>query len=409
MNRPEKNCAAPVNLTVAKSYTPHTQQDSGFPPLSRQSSMQCETGFSERLAALYPSTAKDAKWAQAVDQLRRLTSLSTAVLDRFNARLCQEEITVRGRVAFTDAGRAVSDGRYAVDPVPIICKSLMGITPGREVVPAELHKTELHNDVLAPQDLHPLAILPFVNTQEHFEQPGASREETVREFDAEALHLFECALPYLHAGQVLRRELDDANLRAARAEAALEHTVAAAFLLDAGGRVVHMNRSGEAMIRSSGCLMLRRNRIIAANVSQQSRLKALIGRAISAAQASATPSGEAMALERDSGRRPLFVRVLPLCVESTNERAPSGHALLLITDPDGVVKDPSHLLKSLFSLTTAEIAVAASLRAGFTLAEIAAVRGVSRETIRSQLKSLLQKTNTRRQSDLVHLLTTLIT
>lgn len=321
-------------------------------------------------------------------------------------------IAFRRSPAFMDEGRARPHEYYAVDPVslPMMRKPLMGTTAGRELAPPEPpHKTELHDHILAPQDLHPLAILPFVNTQKHFDQLGATREATVGEFDAEALHLFECALPHLRAGQVLRRELDDANLRAARAEAALEHTVAAAFLLDAGGRVVHMNQLAEAMIRSSDCVTLRRNRIMATNASQQARLRALIGRAISAAQASATPPAEAIALERGCDRRPLFVRVLPLSVELTSEKAPAGHALLLITDPDGVLKDPSHLLKSLFSLTNAEIEVAATLRAGFTLAEIAVVRGVSLETIRSQLKSLLQKTNTRRQSDLIRLLTTLIT
>jgi DNA-binding NarL/FixJ family response regulator len=73
------------------------------------------------------------------------------------------------------------------------------------------------------------------------------------------------------------------------------------------------------------------------------------------------------------------------------------------------VQDATSLLRDLFSLTTAEIAVAVNLRVGLTLADIAAARGVALETIRSQVKSVLQKTNTRRQSDLILLLTTLIT
>jgi DNA-binding CsgD family transcriptional regulator len=208
---------------------------------------------------------------------------------------------------------------------------------------------------------------------------------------------------------VLRCELANANLRAARAEAALEHNFAAVFLLDAAGRVVHMNRSGEAMVSSPDGVMLRRNRVVATNAAQQSKLKALIACAISAAQANAQQPGGAIALERSSGRHPLFVRVLPLQVDLPAGQTPSAHALLLITDPGGAVKDPTNLLKSLFLLTNAEIAVATNLRAGFTLTEIAAARRVSLETIRSQVKSLLQKTNTRRQSDLVLLLTTLIT
>ena len=124
---------------------------------------------------------------------------------------------------------------------------------------------------------------------------------------------------------------------------------------------MHMNCSGEAMIGSSDGVMLRRGKIIATNASQQSNLKALIACAISAAQASDMQPGGAIALERSSGRRPLFVRVLPLRVDLTSGHTSSGHVLLLITDPDGALKDPTHLLKSLFLLTTAEIAVATNL------------------------------------------------
>ena len=126
------------------------------------------------------------------------------------------------------------------------------------------------------------------------------------------LILFACALSPSRAAQDTRCQLANANLRAARAEAALEHAFAAAFVLDAVGRVVYMNRSGEAMASSADGVMFRRNELSPQNASQQSQLKALIAGAISAAQASASQAVGAIALERSSGRRPLFVRVMPL-------------------------------------------------------------------------------------------------
>jgi DNA-binding CsgD family transcriptional regulator len=189
----------------------------------------------------------------------------------------------------------------------------------------------------------------------------------------------------------------------------LEHTTAAAFLLDSVGRIVYMNRSAEEILSSADGLMLRRNKVIATNPTQQSKLRLLIGAAIASAQTSPPSPAGAIALERRSGHRPLFVRVLPLRVDLERGQMPPGHALLLIADPDVAVKDPTDFLKDLFSLTTAEIEVAVSLRAGLSLTEIAAARRVSIETVRSQIKSILQKTNTRRQGDLILLLTTLIT
>ena len=411
MSSPYKTSNRPVDLPMARSYAPHTPRDFGFPPQGRPSSMHSESGFSEMPATLYSTPAEDDKWAHVVDQLSKLTSLPTAVLISFNPKLGRQAITVPGEADFTEQGEALfQEYYYAVGPFrdPSMRKPLTGITLDSGLFPQEqLHKTELNNEILARYDLHHLAILPLVSTPKDFDVVSAWRGGAVGEFDAGTLPLFECALSHLRAVQDIRCELANANLRAARAEAALEHTFAAAFLLDAAGRVVHMNRAGEAMISSPDGVMLRHNRIIATKTSQQSQLKALIAGAISAAQASATQAGGAIALERGSGGRPLFVRVLPLLVDLTAGQ--SGHALLLITDPDGAVKDSTNLLKSLFSLTTAEIAVATNLRAGLTLTEIADVRRVSLETVRSQAKSLLQKTNTRRQSDLVLLLTTLIT
>ncbi len=292
----------------------------------------------------------------------------------------------------------------------VLREPITGIALGREwISQKQLERTDVHDDILGRFDLPHRAILPLASTTAHFDAFGACRGAAIGEFNPETPHLIECALSPARAAQAPRCQLANANLRAARAEAALEHAFAAAFVLDAAGRVVYMNRSGEAMANSGDGVMLRRNRIIAADVSQQSKLKALITGAISGTQASTSQAVGAIALERRAGRRPLFVRVMPLRVNLTGGHTPSGHALLLITDPAGTLENPTKLLKSLFSLTAAEIEVATHLRAGSTLAEIAAVRGVSLETTRSQVKSLLQKTNSRRQSGLILLLTTLIT
>ena len=63
------------------------------------------------------------------------------------------------------------------------------------------------------------------------------------------------------------------------------------------------------------------------------------------------------------------------------------------------------LLRTLFNLTRAEIALAAKLASGQTLTEAAEVTCTSRETARTHLKSILPKTGTRRQSELTALLT----
>lgn len=65
---------------------------------------------------------------------------------------------------------------------------------------------------------------------------------------------------------------------------------------------------------------------------------------------------------------------------------------------------PVELVQSLFDLTPAEARVARSLTAGETLNEIAAQGGVSLNTIRTQLRGVLEKTGCNRQAEVVALL-----
>jgi len=65
---------------------------------------------------------------------------------------------------------------------------------------------------------------------------------------------------------------------------------------------------------------------------------------------------------------------------------------------------PIELIQSLFDLTPAEARVARSLVAGETVEEIASASGVSNNTVRSQVRGVLEKTGCRRQAEVVALL-----
>jgi DNA-binding CsgD family transcriptional regulator len=68
---------------------------------------------------------------------------------------------------------------------------------------------------------------------------------------------------------------------------------------------------------------------------------------------------------------------------------------------------PMDLLWRAFSLTDSESRLAEALLAGATLADFAKEREVSKQTLRNQLVGVMRKTGTRRQSELVSLLTRL--
>jgi DNA-binding CsgD family transcriptional regulator len=78
-------------------------------------------------------------------------------------------------------------------------------------------------------------------------------------------------------------------------------------------------------------------------------------------------------------------------------------AMLIITDPENVAIPTEEALRLLFDLTPAEAKLTRLLAEGCGLTEAAARLGVTRETLRTRLKSIFEKTNTHRQAELVRL------
>jgi DNA-binding CsgD family transcriptional regulator len=68
---------------------------------------------------------------------------------------------------------------------------------------------------------------------------------------------------------------------------------------------------------------------------------------------------------------------------------------------------PLDLLWRAFSLTESEALLAEALLNGATVADYAMEREVSKQTLRNQLVGVMRKTGTRRQAELVSLLTRL--
>ena len=84
-----------------------------------------------------------------------------------------------------------------------------------------------------------------------------------------------------------------------------------------------------------------------------------------------------------------------------------GQALLLTHDDGPAADELAPQLRRLFRLTQSEAEIAVRIGDGLTLAEIAAERRVSPDTIRSQAKALMAKLGCRRQSEVVALVKTI--
>jgi DNA-binding CsgD family transcriptional regulator len=99
----------------------------------------------------------------------------------------------------------------------------------------------------------------------------------------------------------------------------------------------------------------------------------------------------------------LIVHVVPLRRQAHDVFA-SAVALVVATPVTAPAAPHAGLLSGLFDLTPAEDRVARAFSEGHSVESCATYLSVSRETVRSQLKSIMAKTGTSRQSELVGLL-----
>jgi DNA-binding CsgD family transcriptional regulator len=79
-------------------------------------------------------------------------------------------------------------------------------------------------------------------------------------------------------------------------------------------------------------------------------------------------------------------------------------AVVFVTDPERQTETPPELLKRLYGLTPREADLAALLLQGIDLKEAARQLGTSMNTARTHLRLIFEKTDTHRQSELIHLL-----
>ena len=104
----------------------------------------------------------------------------------------------------------------------------------------------------------------------------------------------------------------------------------------------------------------------------------------------------------------MVATVLPLNsgLRKATAKPLTASAAVFIHHPPPVDEGLVAKLSTAFRLTGAEARVMASLLEGLQISEIAQRYGVSANTVRTQLQRLFEKTNTKRQSDLVRVVST---
>lgn len=365
--------------------------------------------FSELLEVLYSAPLQQEQWENF------LTLVSKHTQSQIGAFLCAN--SGMGLSVLAQGGNNLLDGvdilaykeKFAPnDPFrgPALRIGRPGVLQGEDLLPNEsLLKTDLYRQLLGPKGYRFATLLMLSVTVRRLEAISLFRSIEQGPMPEDCNRFLNLLLPHIQKALEIRQMLGVTQQKRAGAEAMADASATATFLLTRQGRVLHQNAAAESLLQRGGALGVRDGLLTAAEADMKEPLHTLFHEAAQpASQWSATPA-RALSLARGSGLPRLQLLASPL--PALHRSKSNADLVLLVTDSERPVNYPDEVLRALYGLTPAQTEVANGILTGYTLEEIAVLRKVSIGTVRQQVKAILSKTGTDRQSDLVRVLMTL--
>lgn len=279
-----------------------------------------------------------------------------------------------------------------------------------EVVDRDLfERSEIYNELLRPHDARYTLFGQFRLGGNSIAALAFLRPRLAGSFDEGEVRHLTRLVPHLRRALDLHLLVQSLEDKLHDLRAALDLMPAAVAILDAAGRVQCANAAAERLLTSKDGLRLDDQLLTAERASTAEAIRAALARTATFAEGSARGAGAptlptAVEVERQRGR-PLGLVFLPL--RPRNVLRHDGHArarvAVVFHDPEASVRLDPALIGQLHKLTPTEALLAASIAQGRSLADFARERGCSEQTARTHLKRVLDKTETRRQAELVRL------
>ena len=360
-----------------------------------------EEVFDATLSLIHDTALRPAAWDDVLRRLAALTGCAAGGLTRenpYNGR--GTPITYFG----FDPQHVEKTFEYFLPLNPLFSvaprmQSGLIITNG-DVVPTEaFRRSEFYDGWARPQGLcSPITLVTHSTPHTYIPltlvRPDGSGEAS----DEDRAMLSRFAPHVMHAVRV-GLQLESAAAKEGHLFAALACLPQPALLVDTEHRVVFANAAGEAFLgRSTRRLLdVADGKLLALDASMDATLQAILSRAVGEG---GSCSGGAMMLQPLEPGGAVQLTVTPLRSDGFWEAAEADNGaarccLVLIDDRSLFTLAERH------GLTPAETRLAEAVVVGKGLAWAACQLNISRSTAQSHLDKVFQKTNTRRQAELV--------
>jgi DNA-binding CsgD family transcriptional regulator len=230
---------------------------------------------------------------------------------------------------------------------------------------------------------------------------AVTRSEKQGHVTAEQRRVFGSIAPHVRAA--VRTHLALEGEGDALLAGAMEAMSIPAFVCDETARVRRLTPAAEAIVGEGSGLQLRLGRLSANVPADAQALNDAISATLSAQIEVGAPRNRTIVVRKsEEDMAPLVLDVIPLRRQQFGFTF-TPRVLVIIRGAGAKAADQRRaaLLQTVYGMTGAETQIALQLFAGKPIATIAAARGVSLETVRTQVKAIMAKTGVRRQAEFV--------
>lgn len=254
----------------------------------------------------------------------------------------------------------------------------------------DIHKDQTYQELILPAGLGHFSGVPVIQTDTTIAGIALHRRISDDAFNDDEARMHELAsavcAPVLHMASMIEAQ----NVRSTLDIFGPNKAVA---ILDYKGYVLDQNQNFDALMRAIRAPIDKNRKLVLPTERERRALRAAIGSHMGIV-------GGAFVLTASASRARWVCRVFPKPA-FTISGPEAGHALLVCERLDQPLRLDLGLIQEVYGLTQTESEIANAMFAGRTPREISERRRISLETVRSHIKSLLQKTESGRQVELV--------
>jgi DNA-binding CsgD family transcriptional regulator len=265
----------------------------------------------------------------------------------------------------------------------------------------QLHASAFGNLWLRPQGCTDVLISVLERSADCLVRLLVTRHEQQGAVDERARHTLTLLAPHLQRAVRVAKLLDHSYSRALALDETLKQLTTAVIFVDRGGRLVEANRAGLQRLAEGDIVYWSSGRPRLRPMTSDTRLQTLLATGTDTRASGDFDSDTSALLERGNGER-VALKLLPLPYRRRRGgTAPQAAAAILLAHHVPALTQRIQWAARHYAFTPAEARVVQALMGGCTIGTVARQLGVTAATVKTHLQHVFDKTDTRRQVDLV--------